>query len=89
MMMMMMMLILFSFFSLTFQTAFGAEPLASISRPFHFYLPFLNTPDLVIISTKEQIPLSTPQLYIYPFINKVPVINILFDYIYAHVLNGQ
>ena len=34
---MMMMMILV--FSLTFQTAFGAEPLASISRPFHLNLP--------------------------------------------------
>ena len=39
--MMMMMLVLV--FSLTFQTAFGAEPLASISRPFHLNLPFPNT----------------------------------------------
>ena len=48
--------------SLTFQTAFGAKPLAFISRPFHFYLPFLNTPALIIISTKLQI-LSVPPTY--------------------------
>ena len=39
----MMMMILILVFSLTFQTAFGAEPLASISRPFHLNLPFLIT----------------------------------------------
>ena len=37
----MMMLILVS--SLANQITFGAEPLASISRPFHLNLPFLNT----------------------------------------------
>ena len=37
------MIMLILVFSLTFQTAFGAEPLASISRPFHLNLPFLNT----------------------------------------------
>ena len=40
-----MMMMMFSHIvsSLTFQTAFGAEPLAAISRPFHLNLPFLNT----------------------------------------------
>ena len=32
-----------SFYSLAFQTASGAEPLASISRPFHLNLPFHHT----------------------------------------------
>ena len=36
--MMMMMMMLFLVSSLTFQTAFGAEPLASVSRPFHLNL---------------------------------------------------
>ena len=41
--------------SLTFQTAFGAEPLASISRPFHLYLPFLNTTTQIILRIQAQI----------------------------------
>ncbi len=42
-MMMMMVMMLILVFSLAFQTAFAAEPRASISRPFHLNLPFLNT----------------------------------------------
>ena len=51
-MMMMMMLILVS--SLTFQITFGAVPLASISRPFHFCLPFHNTTTRVTLRHKNK-----------------------------------
>ena len=61
MMMMMMMLDLVS--SLAFQTTFGAEPLASISRPFNLCLPFLNNvTSQVILRTQVQVSLTT-QLY--------------------------
>ena len=58
--MMMMMLNLVS--SLAFQITFGAEPLASISRPFHLCLPFLNVTSQVILRTQVQVS-HTTQLY--------------------------
>ena len=41
--------------SLPHQIAFGAEPLASISRPFHLNLPFRNTTTLIILRPQAQI----------------------------------
>ena len=54
---MMMMLNLVS--SLAFQITFGAEPLVSISRPFHLCLPFLNVTSQVILRTQVQVSLTT------------------------------
>ncbi len=55
--------------SLAFQITFGAEPLASISRPFHLNLPFHNTTTQIILRTQVQVSHTTPtvplSLYLY------------------------
>ena len=61
-MMMMMMLILVT--SLAFQITLGAEPLASISRPFHLFLPFHNTTTQVTLRTQEQVSNPIPSCHL-------------------------
>ena len=49
--------------SLAFQITFGAEPLASISRPFHIWLPFHNTTTQITLRTQVQVWLTILLFY--------------------------
>ena len=56
-------------YSLPYQIAFGAVPLASIRRPLHLLLPYQNNTSQVSLQTQEQISHTTPaipmSLYLY------------------------
>ena len=58
----MMMMMLSLVYSLPFQITFGAEPLASIRRPFHIFLPYQNTTSQVYLRTQEQVSHTTPAI---------------------------
>ena len=56
---------LFLVSSLTFQiTLVGAEPLASMNRPFHIFLPFHNTTTQVTLRTQEQVSHTIPSYHL-------------------------
>ena len=67
-------------YSLPYQIAFGAVPLASIRRPLHLLLPYQNNTKQVPLRTQEQISHTTPaipmSLYLYCNTNSTTTITI-------------
>ena len=59
---MMMMMMFKLVYSLPYQIAFGAVPLASIRRPLHIILPYQNNTKQVPLQTQEQISHTTPAI---------------------------
>ena len=76
----MMMMMLSLVYSLPFQITFGAEPLASIRRPFHIFLPFQNTTNQVYLRAQEQVSHTTPAIPMSLYL----CCNIISIYYYYH-----
>ncbi len=58
----MMMMMFKLVYSLPYQIAFGAVPLASIRRPLHIILPYQDNTKQVPLQTQEQISHTTPAI---------------------------